>query len=143
MASNVSSEDSGRREEELEALKAICGDEDETSVVTSIVRDYKTDCDQDLWQIRVAPQVVLELQLPAKYPSEEAPLIRLKAPQYVLNEGQITDLTAELNEMWMADGEVAILWAEHCRGFLEELNESAGPPEDDAKEDPQEEEQFS
>lgn len=113
-------DDQERRSAELEALQAVYGEE---SIQTAVIRDYKSDKDQDVWQITIAPQVVLELQLPSKYPSQQAPTPRIKAPQYILNDAHVADLTSELNDLWTVDTEVAVLWAEHCRTFLEKSKE--------------------
>lgn len=117
----VSDEDKERRKEEMEALLALY---EEGIVQRSTIYDYQSESDQDCWQIQISPQVSLELQLPTRYPSEEAPIPRIKAPQYILNDAHLTDLYQELKDMWTEDTEVAILWAEHCRMFLEEMNES-------------------
>ena len=115
---SVSEEDASRREEEWEALLAIYG-EDEEAVSSSKVLQAER------WSIKISEQVTLDLLLPPHYPSEEAPAPKVQAPQYILNDAQHKDLIRELMELWTVDTEVAILWAEHCRMFLEDLKESS------------------
>ena len=117
-----------RRTEEAEALTSFYDDD--------FLAHVDTDGDQASpeagpspallangpWRIRVAPKVVLEMRLPPDYPSEAAPVPYLRAPHYALDEGRRSDLLAELRDMALPDSEVAILWAEHCKAELADID---------------------
>jgi hypothetical protein len=117
--------DAFRRSDELEALQAFYGDdiqavdEESSSHTTSASTANSISSNSNgPWRIKVGPKVVLELILPANYPSQAAPSPRIHAPPWVLNESVAADLIQELVDLWTEDTEVAIVWAEHCRAEL-------------------------
>lgn len=105
--------DSSRQDDELDALKSFYGED-------VMVEDEIESSSQNssLWRIRVG-SIVLEIQLVPDYPSINPPIPKIQAPLWVLDERRRKDLEAELIGMFVADSEVAILWAEHCRAELE------------------------
>ena len=94
-----------RRAEELDALRSFYED------------DFVCD-GYDCWKIRVASKIILELQLPRNYPTMDAPIPKLVAPSWALDEGRKADVIKELHEMITPGMEMAILLAEHCRAEL-------------------------
>jgi hypothetical protein len=97
-------DDVSRQADELDALRAFYGDDVSAEVKGSEV----------VWNIRLGRKSVLSLHLPpATYPSSEPPTPRIRAAHVA--ESRISEIRQELIEMWSADTEVAILWAEHCR----------------------------
>jgi hypothetical protein len=131
--------DAFRRSDELEALQAVYGDdiqavdEESSSHTTSKSTDNSSSSSNGPWRIKVGPKVVLELILPANYPSQAAPSPRIHAPPWVLNESVAADLVQELVDLWTEDTEVAIVWAEHCRAELrlDQQEEGANDGDDD------------
>ena len=112
-----------RRAEELDALRSFYGED--------LLDDPSAE---GPWQIRVAPRITLEIQFPATYPASGAPTPFLRAPQWALDEGKRSDLLAELNEMYIEDTEVAIMWAEHCRVELDDGGDNDNHHCDDTEE---------
>jgi hypothetical protein len=76
------------------------------------------DTTDDQWFIRVGSCAVLEMSVPANYPSTSAPTPVLRAPPWILDQGRAVELAKELVELFTPDSEVAIMWAEHCRAEL-------------------------
>ena len=101
-------ENKERRAEELDALRSFYEDDllsgDESSPST--------------WRIRIRENVTLEMLVPGKYPADDSPIPKLKAPGWALDEGRKADLLKELNEMIIPGTEMAIVWAEHLRAEI-------------------------
>jgi len=133
-------DDASRRSEELEALRCFYeedflgseGGSCDSRPAAAAVGNSTPEADGP-WRIRVAPRVVLVIQLPSDYPSASAPVPFLKAPHWALDEGRRTDLIAELEEMILPDTEMAILWAEHCRAELADVVDDDRTAENDCK----------
>jgi hypothetical protein len=125
-----------RRREELEALQAFYGDQ----LLPHLPSDTNSsNADVSIngpWFIQLtsldtnikSPFVpTLEIRLPPNYPffsSEEAPVPILHNVDYHLSSSQKGALIAELNNMYEAEMDVGILWAERCR---EEFLDVSGP----------------
>lgn len=105
--------DASRQEEEVDALKAFYGED-------FIVEDEPEPgfTEKRQWRIRL-DKIILELHLVSDYPSVNPPIPNIQAPPWILDERRRKDLESELIGMFVADSEVAILWAEHCRAELE------------------------
>lgn len=99
--------DGARRLQELEALESFYGE------------DVRAE-DRALgpWRIKIASSVDLEIRLPARYPSQQAPIPCLYAPPFVVDERRLKDMEAEMSDMYQEDTEVIIMWAEHARATL-------------------------
>lgn len=101
-------ENKERRAEELDALRSFYEDDllsgDEFSPST--------------WRIRIRENVTLEMLVSGKYPADDSPIPKLKAPGWALDEGRKADLLKELNEMLIPGTEMAIVWAEHLRAEI-------------------------
>ena len=105
-------EDVARRADEFAALQAIYGEDDVTAISAT----------QGPWKIRLGPRAVLQIMLPSDYPSTGAPTPLIRAAH--LEPGLRELLTAELVDMCGPDTDVAILWAEHCREALVDVDSS-------------------
>ena len=101
-------ENKERRAEELDALRSFY----EKDLLSGDKSSPTT------WRIRVSKNVTLDMFVPWSYPSDDAPIPKLVAPEWALDEGRKADLLKELNEMIIPGTEMAIVWAEHLRAEL-------------------------
>jgi len=108
-----------RRHEEFDALHSIYGED--LLECESLVSELGP------WKIRVGNigdcDVILTLTLPSDYPSYTAPSPSLKASPWVLDTIRANKLISEMKEMWSADTEIAIVWAEHIRAVLADIHQ--------------------
>jgi putative IMPACT (imprinted ancient) family translation regulator len=122
------SNDKDRQQDELDALIAFYGD------------NGVTVNGNDSWRIKIASGVELEIVVPTEYPSQEAPIPRLHAPSFVLAPTRRKELEEELVAMYQNDLEVAILWTEHLRDVLGDVDlsqrQQQQPQEDGQELDP-------
>lgn len=107
--------DKDRQHDELDALIAFYGDHDVT-----VSSDHGDQCCS--WRIKIASGVDLEIVLSTWYPSMEAPIPRIHAPSFVITPTRRKELENELMEMYQNDLEVAILWVEHLRVVLGDVD---------------------
>ena len=114
--------DKDRRQDELDALIAFYGD----NGVTVVGKDHDDDDDHDhddhCWKIKIASGIDLEIVLSAEYPSKQAPIPLIHAPSFVLSPTRRKQLEEELLAMYQNDLEVAILWVEHLRQVLGDVD---------------------
>jgi hypothetical protein len=103
-----------RRLEELDALEAFYGED---------VRVDNENRAVGPWIIKIASSVDLEIRLPARYPSQQPPIPCLHAPHYVVDDRRRKDIEAEMSDMYQEDTEVVIMWAEHARASLGDMND--------------------
>ena len=99
-------DDMSRQLEEIQALQAVYG---ESAV-------HVANC---VWTIPISSTVDLILSLPTHYPSCHAPIPTVRC--FGLDPHTKSKLEADLLDMWEADMEVAVMWAEHLRSFFSEL----------------------
>jgi len=126
-------EDLARRMEELEALKAFYGDD--------VAVGDEMNPGGGPWTLKIASSVDLEIELPARYPSMEAPIPRILAPSYVVDDLRRKKLEAKLTEMYQADTEVVIMWTEHIRTSIGDTEPLAEQEIDDENTDEQDDAQ--
>lgn len=110
--------DKDRRHDELDALIAFYGDEG----VTVVGNDNDDHGGHYCWKIKIASGVDLEIVLSTEYPSKEAPIPQIHAPSFVLPPTRRKRLEEELMAMYQNDLEVAILWVEHLRDVLGDVD---------------------
>ena len=134
-------EDASRRREEWEALRAVYGEEHVQTPNNNNADNSDEGEIKGPWMIQVTPHYKLELELPAGYPSLEAPIPKLSNFRGRRNSStDIEALIQEMEDMWSQDTEVAILWVEHCRSVLlsdesEENAEEVGEPGEKTRQD--------
>jgi tRNA(Arg) A34 adenosine deaminase TadA len=102
-----------RRADEWEALMAVYEGDDNVSLEST---------KQNVWTI-VLGRARLQMRLPDGYPSREAPVdVSVYAPHVSVN--RLKEIENELHDLWTPDSEVILLWAEHVRAAIEEVEET-------------------
>ena len=104
-------EDAQRRADEWEALLAVYEGDESVSLEASA---------DNVWTIRLG-RTQFQLTLPSTYPSSDPPTnVSVYAPH--VSAERLQAIEQELEDLWMPDTEVVLLWAEHVRAAIEEVD---------------------